>query len=126
MLRGKAFDRDQEAEADHIGLFLMTFAGYDPGEAVHLWNRMQQISAGTVRLPEILSDHPSDARRIRNIADWVPRALAAKRAFDEGRIEPARNARRTTRAVFGWCREERSIFKSGHANARGSFFETPC
>ena len=59
MLRGKAFDRDQEAEADHIGLFLMTFAGYDPGEAVHLWNRMQQISAGTVRLPEILSDHPS-------------------------------------------------------------------
>ena len=125
MLRGKAFDRDQEAEADHIGLFLMTFAGYNPEEAVRLWDRMQQVSVGSVRLPEILSDHPSDAHRIRNIANWVPRALAAKRAFDEGRIEPAGRATQHSRR-FGWCREEQSIFKSGHANAAGSVFDTSC
>jgi metalloendopeptidase OMA1, mitochondrial len=94
LLRGKAFDRAQEAEADHIGIFLMTFAGYRPEEAVRFWERMEQISAGQPHLPEILSDHPSDEHRLRNIESWVPRALAAKRAFDEGRIEPAPQAAR--------------------------------
>jgi predicted Zn-dependent protease len=85
----KSYDRAQEAEADHIGLFLMTFAGYDPAEAVRFWERMAQATAGQQRLPEILSDHPSDAHRIQNMRNWVPRARAAKQAFDEGRIEPA-------------------------------------
>ena len=75
----KKFDREQESEADHIGLFLMTFAGYDPEEAVRFWMRMQQAAGGN-RLPEILSDHPSDARRIQNMQAWVPKARAAKRA----------------------------------------------
>jgi predicted Zn-dependent protease len=85
----KAFDREEEAEADHIGLFLMTFAGYDPQEAVRFWERMQRATGGQQRLPEILSDHPSDAHRIQNMKGWVPKAKAARRAFDEGRIEPA-------------------------------------
>jgi metalloendopeptidase OMA1, mitochondrial len=85
----KAFDRQEEAEADHIGLFLMTFAGYDPQEAVRFWERMQQVTGGQQRLPEILSDHPSDVHRIQKMKDWVPKAKAAKRAFDEGRIAPA-------------------------------------
>lgn len=84
----KAYDREQEAEADHIGLFLMTFAGYDPEEAVRFWERMQQATGDQQRLPELLSDHPSDAHRIRNMKGWVPTAKAAKRAFDEGRIAP--------------------------------------
>lgn len=85
----KAFDREEEAEADHIGLFLMTFAGYDPEEAVRFWERMQRATGGQ-QLPEILSDHPSDAHRIRNMIAWVPKAKAAKQAYDEGRIAPAR------------------------------------
>jgi len=85
----KAYDRQEESEADHIGLFLMTFAGYDPGEAVRFWERMQQAMGGQQRLPEILSDHPSDAHRIQNMKDWVPKAKAAKQAFDKGRIAPA-------------------------------------
>jgi predicted Zn-dependent protease len=85
----RAFDRQEEAEADHIGLFLMTFAGYNPEEAVRFWSRMRQATGGRQSVPEILSDHPSDARRIQNMREWVPRAQAAKRAFDEGRIAPA-------------------------------------
>jgi metalloendopeptidase OMA1, mitochondrial len=85
----KAYDREEEAEADHIGLFLMTFAGYDPEEAIHFWERMQRATGDQSRLPEILSDHPSDAHRIKNMKGWVPKAKAAKRAFDEGRIAPA-------------------------------------
>jgi predicted Zn-dependent protease len=107
MLRGKAFDRDQEAEADHIGVFLMTFAGYNPDEAVRLWQRMEQISAGQAHLPEILSDHPSNAQRMRNMAGWVPRAKAAKQAYDEGRIERAASARRRRTREVLWANIER-------------------
>ncbi|MBY0522895.1 MAG: M48 family metallopeptidase [Gemmataceae bacterium] len=85
----KAYDRAQESEADHIGLFLMTFAGYDPNEAVRFWQRMQQAAGGRQQVPEILSDHPSDERRIQALKEWVPRAKAAKKAYDEGHIAPA-------------------------------------
>jgi predicted Zn-dependent protease len=87
----KAYDRQEESEADHIGLFLMTLAGYNPDEAVLFWKRMQQATGGHQGLPEILSDHPSDAHRIQSMTNWAPKAKAAKRAFDEGRIEPARS-----------------------------------
>jgi predicted Zn-dependent protease len=85
----KAFDREQESEADHIGVFLMTLAGYDPDEANRFWDRMQRIAGGRQAIPEILSDHPSDERRIRQLEKWIPRAKAAKQAYDEGRIAPA-------------------------------------
>lgn len=85
-VRGLAYNRQQESEADHIGIFLMTFAGYNPDEAVRFWERMEQATARGGHPPEILSDHPSDARRIANLRRWVPEAKAGKRAFDEGRI----------------------------------------
>ncbi len=84
------FDRRQESEADHIGIFLMTFAGYDPHQAVVFWERMQEVSRSKGHLPEILSDHPSDAHRIAQIKEWVPQALAGKKAYEEGNIAPPR------------------------------------
>jgi predicted Zn-dependent protease len=79
------YDRYQESEADHIGVFLMAFAGYNPDEAVEFWLRMARMSGGGDP-PEILSDHPSHETRIRQLRAWAPRAKAAKQAFDEGRI----------------------------------------
>ncbi len=84
------FNRAQESEADHIGLFLMTFAGYDPHEAVRFWERMAQRMANAEHPPEWLSDHPSDEHRIAKMREWVPQAIAGKKAFDEGRIAPPR------------------------------------
>jgi predicted Zn-dependent protease len=84
-----AYDRRQESEADHIGVFLMTFAGYNPEQAVVFWERMQQATQHGGKPPEILSDHPSDAKRIAQLRQWVPRALAGKKAYDEGKIAPA-------------------------------------
>jgi predicted Zn-dependent protease len=84
-----AYDRQQELEADHIGLFLMAFAGYDPDEAVHFWERMAQRSSSHGRVPEIISDHPSDARRIAMMRAWAPQAKAGKKAYDSGRVAPA-------------------------------------
>jgi len=51
------FSRDQESEADHIGLVLMALAGYDPREAVGVWERMKALSGGK-RTPG-MAEHPS-------------------------------------------------------------------
>ncbi len=80
-----AYERAQESEADHIGLFLMTFAGYKPEACITLWERMAE-RAGHSNMPEILSDHPSDARRIKQMQEWVPEAEAGLKAYKEGRI----------------------------------------
>jgi predicted Zn-dependent protease len=89
ILRSLSYDRMQESEADHIGVFLMTFAGYDPAQAVAFWERMHAVGDGG-QTPEFLSDHPSAGTRIKSLRAWAPDALAAKRAWDEGRIAPAR------------------------------------
>lgn len=90
ILRSLSYSRMQEAEADHIGIFLMTFAGYNPDAAVEFWKRMRAAHGEGGQVPEILSDHPSDASRVRQLRAWAPRARAAKEAFDEERIAPAR------------------------------------
>jgi predicted Zn-dependent protease len=62
--------REQEAEADSIGLELMARAGFDPNAAVSLWQKMSQNSGGP---PEFLSTHPSGESRIRDLQASIPR-----------------------------------------------------
>jgi predicted Zn-dependent protease len=69
------WSREQESEADHLGLIFMAKAGYDPHAAVDLWRRMAEASRGRERPPEFLSTHPSDVTRIRQIEQWMPEAL---------------------------------------------------
>lgn len=66
------FSRKQESEADHIGLIFAAMAGYDPRVAVDFWQRMAAVGSGS---NSIFSDHPSDAKRIRQIQAWLPEAL---------------------------------------------------
>ena len=67
------YSRDNETEADHIGLIFAAMAGYDPNEAVTFWQRMAASSNNTT--PAFLSTHPSDASRIANIQKLLPEAL---------------------------------------------------
>jgi len=67
------FSRSHESEADHIGLLLAAQAGYDPHEAVHVWERMEQLSKG--QPPQFLSTHPGHGTRIKQLEEWMPEAL---------------------------------------------------
>jgi predicted Zn-dependent protease len=57
--------RVQETEADVVGQRLMAEAGFDPAQAVNLWQNM--ISAGGGRPPEWLSTHPNPQSRIEEL-----------------------------------------------------------
>jgi len=72
-----SYSRNQESEADRLGLVFMAMAGYDPNEAVGFWERMAQAkqAQGGGAPPEFLSTHPSDARRINNIQKLIPEAM---------------------------------------------------
>ena len=68
------YSRDNETEADHIGLIFAAMAGYDPREAVPFWQRMAAQS-GSNNSSDMFSDHPSDAKRIAAIQQWMPTAM---------------------------------------------------
>ncbi len=87
-LNSRAFDRKQETEADHIGIFFMKFAGYDPEQALVFWEKMKRISDRRPHPPAILSTHPSDAQRINQIRRWIPYANAAYEAYEKGDVAP--------------------------------------
>jgi predicted Zn-dependent protease len=68
------FSRKQELEADKLGLIFSAMAGYNPQEAIPLWERMQQAGGGN-KPPEFLSTHPSEGTRIERLREMMPEAL---------------------------------------------------
>jgi predicted Zn-dependent protease len=67
------YSRAHESEADEIGLTFMARAGYDPREAVDVWERMAAEQEG--RPPEFLSTHPNPGRRAEDLRRMMPEAL---------------------------------------------------
>lgn len=67
------YSRDNETEADYLGLIFAAMAGYDPQAAIPFWQRMAASSQNKPN--EIFSDHPSDASRIAALQKAMPTAL---------------------------------------------------
>lgn len=67
------FSRDDESEADAVGLDLAARAGFDPRAGVTLWRKMSQATRGAA--PQWLSTHPSGPNRIREIEKHLPEVL---------------------------------------------------
>ncbi len=68
------FSRKNELEADDWGLKFAAMAGYNPQEAIPLWQRMEKAGSGQ-KPPEFLSTHPSEGKRIDQLQQLMPEAL---------------------------------------------------
>jgi predicted Zn-dependent protease len=67
------FSREDESEADLVGLELAARAGYDPSAGVSLWTKMMKSNQGAP--PEFVSTHPAGPTRIADIERTLPRVL---------------------------------------------------
>lgn len=83
------FSRDDESEADLVGIELSARAGYDPAAAVRLWEKMMANNKGAP--PQWLSTHPANATRIRDIQANLPKVagLYARASRPEQRFPVA-------------------------------------
>jgi len=63
------YSRKHETEADKMGLVFAKMAGYDPNKAISFWTKMSQQGGGAV--PELLSTHPSDEKRIKDLEEFI-------------------------------------------------------
>jgi len=66
--------RQNEKEADAIGLELAARGGYDPRAAITLWEKMSKESKGK-NPPEFLSTHPSNENRIKDLSALIPKVM---------------------------------------------------
>jgi predicted Zn-dependent protease len=67
------FGREDESEADLVGLELAARAGYDPRAGVTLWRKMSAASSGAP--PQWLSTHPAGETRIADIESHLPKVM---------------------------------------------------
>jgi len=75
---GLPHSREQESEADRIGLELMARAGYNPNEAVVLWQKMNAKAGNNG--PAFLSTHPTSGDRIADLQATIPKVEPLYRA----------------------------------------------
>ena len=66
------FSRDDESDADLVGLELAARGGYNPQAAVSLWQKMAKAGGGASG-PSFLSTHPSGPQRIQELQSNVPK-----------------------------------------------------
>jgi beta-barrel assembly-enhancing protease len=91
------FTRDQEREADQIGLDLMERAGYDPGEAARVWAQLSaELAANAEVDPQrnnpMMATHPNSIDRSKVLAERAAgRSGEQREAAYQARLAPLRS-----------------------------------
>lgn len=73
--------RQQEEEADYIGLLMMAESCYDPRAALRLWATMAKEEQGRAP-PQYMSTHPSSRSRLEKIQTWLSEAYDKRETSD--------------------------------------------
>jgi len=76
-----AYTRDEEREADSLGLDYMMSAGFDPQGAIRLQRKLKEASS-SYHIP-LLNTHPSSEERIRNLSALI----MEKKKFEADRVD---------------------------------------
>ena len=58
--------------ADRVGLRLMARACFDPTRAPAVWERFEVFNKKQGSVPELLSTHPADEKRMKKMREWLP------------------------------------------------------
>ena len=95
------FGREDESEADLVGIDLAARAGYDPRSGVTLWQKMAAASKGAP--PQFLSTHPTGPTRIKDIEANLPKVagLYARAEKPVQRFGPPKAQATPKRAATG-------------------------
>ena len=64
------FSRNQEHEADYLGIIFSSLAGYNIEESYKIWQRMKEIEGSGSS--DFFSTHPSTDNRIKRLKEWIP------------------------------------------------------
>jgi predicted Zn-dependent protease len=67
------FSRNDETEADLVGLDIVARAGYDPRAGIALWKKMGMLNKGAP--PQWLSTHPAGSNRIARMQKHLPEVM---------------------------------------------------
>ncbi|NBQ86590.1 MAG: M48 family peptidase [Betaproteobacteria bacterium] len=67
------FSREDESEADLVGIELAARAGYNPRGGITLWEKMSAKAKGAP--PQWLSTHPAGSTRIHDIEKNLPKVM---------------------------------------------------
>ena len=86
LLGEPAFSRNQESEADEIGIELAIRAGYRADAAVSLWQKMEKAGGGGT--PEFLSTHPSPKNRAKTLAKLGEKMKSLNPQQTKARVYP--------------------------------------
>lgn len=90
--------RQQEMEADQIGVLLAADACFDPRAAPRVFQAMKD-GDGHGTPPEFLSTHPSHDRRITKFNDYMPEALQVFHDMDGNRCGHIRSSMQQARQI---------------------------
>ena len=69
------YSRKHEYEADYLGAIFMAKAGYDPNEAINFWKKMVELTKDKKKIPDFLSTHPADEKRISRLKKSLPEVM---------------------------------------------------
>jgi predicted Zn-dependent protease len=78
------FSREDESEADLVGMELAARAGFDPRAGITLWQKMAEANSSAP--PQWLSTHPSGSTRIADIEANLPKVMPL---YERARATPA-------------------------------------
>ncbi len=89
-----SYGRDEELEADRLGIQYMVANGYDPAGQMQVMQILGKESAGASRPPEWLSTHPASATRVKRIQAMLKDQYAYTQGTSEYGLYPERYKQR--------------------------------